>query len=157
MSFNFGENLRKIRLQRGLTQKEVGRMMGITEQGYAHFERLEKTPRNTSVERLAAALDVSPEIIHGGVMSFDSAVDLMLHLRKTETGSALDRFSPAELIAAAIDGYESGKWTHPDVLSQILLAAYHLNPKGRQRAIEMMELLNRIQDYNRESDDSNDK
>lgn len=154
MSFNFGENLRKIRLQRGLTQKEVGRIMGITEQGYARFERMEKTPRNTSVERLAAALDVSSDILHGGVMKFDSAVDLMLHLRRFQTGSALDRFSPAELIAAAIDGYESGKWIHPDVLSKILLAAYHLTPEGRQKAVELVEMLRGVQSYQR--DDSTD-
>lgn len=154
MAFNFGENLKKIRVQHGLTQKQMGEKMGITEQGYSRFERMETTPRESSVDRIAAALGVSTDILHGGVMKFDSAVDLMLHLRKTETGSALDRFSPAELIAAAIDGYESGKWTHPDVLSQVLLAAYHLTPEGRQKAVELVEMLRGVQSYQR--DDSTD-
>ena len=153
--FNFGANLREVRKRKKMTQKEVGAAMGITEQGYARFERLRYAPRESTVIRIAAALGVSSEVLHGGFISFDSGVDLMMHFRRMSDGggrdAVLNNFHPDELLAAAIDGYLSSEYNYQmgGDLAKVLLSTYNLTPAGRQKAAELLDLLNMIPVYQR--------
>lgn len=64
----FGENLRKLRQEKRLTQKELGSMCGMKDSAVRRYELGASLPKIATIEKIAAALDVSIESLY----SFDS-------------------------------------------------------------------------------------
>jgi len=61
-----GENLKRLRTLRALTQAEVAERAGVTTATVARAERDELEPRMTTLRKLAAALEVDPaELVRG--------------------------------------------------------------------------------------------
>lgn len=58
-----GENIRRIRKERGLTLRQLGDMLGTTEAYIRAYESGRRNPKPGSLERIAKALDVSPEAL----------------------------------------------------------------------------------------------
>lgn len=56
--FNFGENLRQIRVQRGISQDAMGLKLGINQTKYSRLERSECVPAKIYVDRAAEYLGV---------------------------------------------------------------------------------------------------
>lgn len=54
-----GENIRRIRKSKGLTMKELGNAIGISEQGVGNYERGDREPSIDIINKIAAALDAS--------------------------------------------------------------------------------------------------
>lgn len=50
--------LKQLRKARGLTQKDLAKRVGITQQAIARYEAQERTPSLRVLKRLAKALDV---------------------------------------------------------------------------------------------------
>ena len=57
-NFTFGENLKVIREQKGLSQSELGERLGVRQQTVAQYEKAEEQPKMKTIRRLASALDV---------------------------------------------------------------------------------------------------
>jgi transcriptional regulator with XRE-family HTH domain len=55
---DFAANLRRLRLERGLSQEELAHRTGIDRTYVSHLERLRYNPTLDMVERLAAALEI---------------------------------------------------------------------------------------------------
>lgn len=53
-----GENVKKIRKEKGLTQKELGERLGITQSAIGQFENDKTSPTITTISKIANALDV---------------------------------------------------------------------------------------------------
>lgn len=53
-----GENIRKIRKEKGLTQKQLGELCGINEANIRKYELGKANPKVETVDRIAAALEV---------------------------------------------------------------------------------------------------
>jgi putative transcriptional regulator len=56
-------NLHRIRLEKGLTRREVAASAGITENSLLNYEKGKRSPRLTTAYRIAEALGVSVEEI----------------------------------------------------------------------------------------------
>lgn len=56
----FAANLRRLRLERGLTQEKLGLAAGMAMSDVAAIETQGREPKVTTIARLAAALDVDP-------------------------------------------------------------------------------------------------
>lgn len=56
-----GQNLRALRKKRGLTQSQLGALCGMTGGAVSSYENGVTVPRRQVVQRLARALDVSPD------------------------------------------------------------------------------------------------
>jgi len=63
LNSSLGEQLRSIRLARGLTQEQLAEELGVSPRYLAGVERAERNMSLASVEALAAQLGVTPEII----------------------------------------------------------------------------------------------
>lgn len=59
--YRLAEKLRKLRAQRGLTQREVAEIAGIDESTVRNYELARRTPKPEHLRGLAAALEVMPE------------------------------------------------------------------------------------------------
>jgi transcriptional regulator with XRE-family HTH domain len=60
-----GNNLRKARKKRGLTQSEVGNLLGVTEQTISGYERGVRDPDTQQLSRLAQIYGVSTDYLLG--------------------------------------------------------------------------------------------
>lgn len=55
---SFGEKLHKLRVKKGLTQKEIAKLLGITSRTYYSYEVQNTIPRNSTIlEKIADILD----------------------------------------------------------------------------------------------------
>ena len=60
-----GDNLKRLRTRRALTQEELARKAGLTTASVARIERNETEPRMSSLRKLAKALDTDPADLVG--------------------------------------------------------------------------------------------
>lgn len=58
-----GENIRRIRQERNLTQKQLGEMVGASESYIRAYESGRRNPKPSSLEKIADALSVNPEVL----------------------------------------------------------------------------------------------
>ena len=65
-----GENIRRIRISRGYTQKELGNMVGVSETYIRAYEKGRRNPKTKSLQKIAEALRVNPEVLKNS--DFDS-------------------------------------------------------------------------------------
>ena len=54
-----GENIRKIRIDKGLTQRDLAAKLQITQQSIAQYENGKRIPKLSTVRKIANALNVS--------------------------------------------------------------------------------------------------
>ena len=65
MDFNFGDRLKELRLQSGMTQKELGDKLGITKSVVSFYELRERTPSPEVLVKLATIFHVSSDYLLG--------------------------------------------------------------------------------------------
>ena len=58
-----GENIRRIRQERGLTQRQLGELVGASEAYIRAYESGRRNPKPASLEKIAEALAVNPEVL----------------------------------------------------------------------------------------------
>lgn len=60
-----GENIRRIRRERGLTLKQLGEAVGVSEAYIRAYEKGRRYPKYKSLVKIAKALDVSVDVFSG--------------------------------------------------------------------------------------------
>lgn len=65
ISDNVGDNIRKIRKLRGLTLKELGNMLGVSETNIRAYESGKRNPKYETIKRFASALEVDVSALRG--------------------------------------------------------------------------------------------
>lgn len=68
----FGSNLRKARLARGLSQERLAHLCGLNMTHVARIERAEREPGIRTVSKLARGLDVKASVLFEGLEGRDS-------------------------------------------------------------------------------------
>lgn len=58
-----GENIRRIRKARGLTIRQLGEMIGVSESYVRAYESGRRHPKDSSLQEIANALAVNPEVL----------------------------------------------------------------------------------------------
>jgi len=119
MGFNVGENIKKYRKLKGLTQKELADKLGIKQQSVAQYERTGRLPKLATILYIADALDVPlSNLLYGDSNNISNK---------------------------AIQEVE--KWTN-DMAKRSLIANFNkLNTLGREKALERVEELTLIEQY----------
>lgn len=56
---NFGKNVKEIRESKGLSQRELGELIGVKQQTIAQYESLIDAPKSVTVNKIANALGVT--------------------------------------------------------------------------------------------------
>lgn len=62
---SIGENIKKVRVDAGLTQKQLGERLGITSQSIAQWETGRREPKYQSMVKIADALNVPVSSLYG--------------------------------------------------------------------------------------------
>ena len=128
MGFNVGENIKKFRKLKGLTQKELAEKLGITQQSVAQYERTNKLPKLETLLYIADALDIT---LNG----------LLFGESDLESEKALEK---------AME--ETAKW-NDKIVKRALIEHYNkLNKLGREKAVERVYELTQVKEYTEKSE-----
>lgn len=65
MDFDFGNRLKELRLQAGLTQKQLADRLGVTKSVISFYELRERTPSPEILIRLSTVFHVSTDFLLG--------------------------------------------------------------------------------------------
>lgn len=137
-----GERIKKVRLEKHLTQKELGKKIGgVSQQQIGQWETGKANPKIETIRKIAAAL---------GVFMSDLVDDWSTFSREEMAGDWKDRM-PGGIThkeAIALGGYPVAE------SEKSLLDNYRqLNPTGQGKAIEQVELLTKIPEYRKDQPD----
>lgn len=75
------DNIKKARLQAGLTQKEVSEKLGIAQPNYARYEQGKRIPKIDTLEKLAHIFQTTTDSLKG---RYDGLEDIISTLRENE-------------------------------------------------------------------------
>ena len=78
------DNIKKARLDAGLTQKEVAEKLGVAQAQYARWENGGRNPKDETVEKLAEIFGTSFEILKGRDDGLEEIVSLLREYELTE-------------------------------------------------------------------------
>ena len=143
-----GERIKNIRKQKGISQKELGTRLGVSQQMIGQYETNTREPKIETLRKIANALEVKlSDFLEVGqiINQYNSIDETMDSLQKKEDGT-LQRsigitLSPmlAEKIPIKSDPLEK------EILSYFDL----LNLTGKQEAIKRVKELSELSIYNR--------
>lgn len=78
-----GSRIRELRTRRGLLQRELAEMAGVTESAVRNYELGLRTPRPQNLEALARALGVAPAALaDNGVETARDAIEVLFRLEE---------------------------------------------------------------------------
>ncbi|SFF68251.1 Helix-turn-helix [Clostridium cadaveris] len=75
---SIGENIRKIRIEKGLTQKELAKKSGVSLSALNKYEREDRIPKIDAIEKISEALNIQIDYLLGKTefKKFDSQIML---------------------------------------------------------------------------------
>ena len=134
----FGENLKAIREQKGLSQRELGELLGVKQQTIAQYEKANDPPKIKTIEKIARALKVNTsELI--------PIADIQLMLETFRNKWA------RRTLPQAPDYENAYILTRANFFDKMFEFSLILNTLGQEKAIEQVELLTKIPEYTEKS------
>lgn len=162
-----GNQIKKLRVEKGYSQKEMSKITGIPYSTYSNYENNNREPNAEQLKKIAKALDVSISKIlsydnmignitpSGDIVYMDS--DLIEYNRIIEKQENGEGFTPYDrrFISDFIDKsplvrewfIENGLKSKEKKLKRIQSAYEHLNSEGRKEAAKRIEELTEIERY----------
>lgn len=139
---SIGKNIKKARIKAGLTQKELAKRCRVATGTIQQYELEKREPRSDILSRIAQVLDISPyDLFDLDNISFSETKELLSDSLKTI----------AKLWNGNIDSIQRLEDLKFDKLINPFL---QLNDQGQDKAIEQVELLTKIPEYQKDSKDT---
>ena len=85
-----GENIRRLRKARGLTLKELGDMVGVSESYIRAYESGRRNPKPSSLQTLADALGVNVEVLKNSEVNGISAMHQLFQMYRNFGGALFE-------------------------------------------------------------------
>ena len=129
------EAIKQVREDKGLTQKQVASIMGISQQAYGQYESGKREPKPKTIIKIANALNISPNYLQP--TDADSFMYTDTEITDRQSNSVYDSYTE-------------------DTIEKIkpLLAA--LNREGQDVALNRVEELTQIPKYKLTDNQEND-
>lgn len=100
------ENIKKLLIEKNMTQKELSISSGVTEAAISHYVKGDRIPRGANLTRIANALEVSPDYLKTNVC-FDRNEDLkeakLLIARNASQMSKQEKMEFVSLLLTGLD------------------------------------------------------
>lgn len=143
-----GERIKNIRKQKGISQKELGTRLGVSQQMIGQYETNTREPKIETLRKIANALEVKlSDFLEVGqiINQYNSIDETMDSLQKKEDGT-LQR-SIGITLSPMLEEKISIK---SDPLEKEILSYFDLlNLTGKQEAIKRVKELSELSIYNR--------
>lgn len=89
-AMTIGENIRRLRKVRGLTLKELGDMIGVSESYIRAYESGRRNPKPASLQTLADALGVNVEVLKNSEVNGVSAMHQLFQMYRNFGGALFE-------------------------------------------------------------------
>lgn len=73
---NIGEQIRKLRKDKNLTMKELGSLVGVSEQAIGNYERGDREPNMATLQKITDSLDISIDEFFKYRISYGNGTDI---------------------------------------------------------------------------------
>lgn len=90
ITMTVGENIRRIRQERHLTQRQLGEMVGASEAYIRAYESGRRNPKPASLEKIAEALAVNPEVLANSDFDGIKAIHRLFQIFRQYDGSLFE-------------------------------------------------------------------
>lgn len=131
MSIEIGEQIKFYRQQRGYTQKKLGELCGMADSAIRRYESGRANPKIETISRIANALELTIE----DFLDFSCIEDLK------EINDYNGRLDGPEKMNNFLE-------------SNLLFSFNNLNNAGKEKAIDQVEMLTKIKEYQKDNDES---
>lgn len=139
-----GEKIKAARKRAGLTQKELGEKLNISQSAIGQFESEKSNPNLKTIRRIASALNVTLSELVDDWGRFSSDEFMRDVSEITQTAKTVQELDMATEMIDSIESHYKEKYP----LYMRLRASYELlNEKGKIKAVEYVEDLRKIADY----------
>lgn len=121
---SIGEDIKRMRIEKNMTQQELGQKLGVSQQMIGQWETGKANPKKETIEKIAKALDVDPYSLY----SFDMAseeLEKIINQRISQDKENKDKL---------LDNYRK------------------LNDTGKSRLIDYSEDLTKIPEYQKKDE-----
>lgn len=156
------EKIKRIREKKGMTQKEVASLMGISQQAYGQYESGGRVPKLETVTRIAEALGVCvPELYPEGMQAMpilewmeSKGIPLVSGPHEEEQADPFDD-DPYDHPVQPADVEKMTKWLvhQKELLDSITNDFAFLNDEGQEEAAKRIQELTEIPKYRRRIED----
>lgn len=142
---SFSENLKKIRTERGISQQELAKKVGVSQTAIYQWEKGTRAPKAEAIAKLANILDVPPMQLFITKENGENIIDL--------TGTGMSEKDIENYLNVILPEYmeecrkERELYTSIDNKNAMLEKMDRLNKAGQERALEQVELLTKIPEY----------
>lgn len=85
------DNLKKARMNTGLTQNQVAEKMGITQQQYGFWETGKRVPNEDNLKHLAETFNTTTDALRGRDDGLEDIVEVLRDNSPTDTDKAIIR------------------------------------------------------------------
>lgn len=127
---DISKNIKKIRLERGLTQKQVAEQCGMAEANFRKYELGKANPTLETLSRISYALNI----------------DLFELIRSEGTEEIEYKFESGKEILTV------NNEIIPGIDDKMIYTFHKLNYKGQEKALEQVEMLTKIEEYTKKED-----
>lgn len=151
---SIGENIKRIRTEKGLTQKELGKLCGMADSAIRRYENGGANPKIETLQKIAAALHVNTYDLRNDFRSFEANIieehPLLAAAKRTgNLNNDLFEDFKERTIIKKLDITKD---------KQELLFEYNkLNKVGKKEAIKRTQELAEIPKYRKEEDTETDE
>lgn len=157
----FGEKLKEERLKKGISQKELGERMGVSQAMIAQYENGKRTPKQDTIMKICKSLDMNIRDTTTILLSFSTLFsrrpvsDMIKYIAplyydnddefyKKLTSPNLSEEDKEDAFRIM---YESIMMDDNEIISNLVNTFSKLNTKGKEKAIEQVEMLTKIEEY----------
>lgn len=138
---SIGENIKRIRSEKKITQRQLGELSGISYKQIGLYEQGVRNPKLETIQKIAKALDTSYlELIYDETIE-ETTKQQSLELERLKTKQDL-----INIAKKSIDLQEELN-KKKEKIYKINKLMNQLNDKGQDKAIENVELLTKIDEY----------
>lgn len=132
----FSENLKRIRIKKGFSQKEIADRLGVSQPSYAQYENGKRNPKSATIMRIAQALECSPadldtELSKIEISVFEKDKALIINGQLT-SGTSINELKKA---------CKNSAFTMLTEDEKLIVYYNSLNDLGKDKLFEYMELL----------------
>lgn len=126
-----GSNIRRLREEKGLTQKRMAQLLSIPYSTYSNYENNNRTPTSDTLLRISEVLGVGI----WDLLGVDERIAEVSHLKYSDDGEVFVTTAVSEKIV---------------IIMHLLLT---LNDNGQSKALEHIELLAKIPEFQKKKED----
>lgn len=139
---NFGDKLKEERKKKGMSQKELGQKLGVSQAMIAQYEKGDRAPKIETINKIAQALDINPSIL---IRCNNNVSWIDLFSGDANFNHTLKELKENLNLEGAFQNiYEI---TQEDTETELLSNYRKLNDKGQEKAVEQVEMLTKIDEY----------